>query len=236
MNRLKTKWKNIKADVRRRDVLVKKAKTKTGGGKLTPREQKIVDSQSFQDVATKMGVSASGNEARLDSDATTMPTPPTRRLARAFSSIAQDDESRMSFTESFDTESSERNDLDNSVPSIASMFQFSPRRSEVTSTVTSSTTTITKATANSNIRDIQLRNTVHLGDHLINMNKNDELQSQYLELQIERSKQQNARESIQTKILQAELDTVEALKQIEIQKARELAALEIEAKRKELNL
>lgn len=58
---------------------------KTGGGKLTPHQKQVVNSVLYQDLATKLGKSASGGDSRFDSDASESsnqlpPPPPTKRL------------------------------------------------------------------------------------------------------------------------------------------------------------
>lgn len=55
LNTIQNKWKNLKANARRRNQLIKKAQTQTGGGKLSHYEQKIVDSNLLADVATRLG-------------------------------------------------------------------------------------------------------------------------------------------------------------------------------------
>lgn len=69
IGQLQTKWRNIKADIRRRLQLIKKAQNiTTGGGKLSKKEKRIVESSLYREAADKMGASAAGNEARFDSD------------------------------------------------------------------------------------------------------------------------------------------------------------------------
>lgn len=76
----KKKFENIKKKARQRETLVKK-QLQTGGGQLTKAEQRIVQSQAYTDLALKLGISASGNEARGDSDAgSNDPIAPTGRL------------------------------------------------------------------------------------------------------------------------------------------------------------
>lgn len=79
------KFKNVKQKARQRDVLVKK-QLETGGGTLTKAEQKIVQSQAYADLATKLGISAFGNVARTDSDASSSNlVAPTNRLKNILS-------------------------------------------------------------------------------------------------------------------------------------------------------
>lgn len=76
----KKKFENVKKKARQRENLLKKL-SETGGGQLSKSDQRIVQSQAYTDLALKLGVSASGNEARADSDAgLTSPIAPTDRL------------------------------------------------------------------------------------------------------------------------------------------------------------
>lgn len=76
----KTKFKNIKSKARTRQVLVEKQK-RTGGGSLTNAEKRIISSPAYTDLALKLGISASGNEPRTDSDALSSNCQaPTQRL------------------------------------------------------------------------------------------------------------------------------------------------------------
>lgn len=67
----------------------------TGGGSLTKQEKRLVQSTAYQDLVLKLGISATGNEARSDSDAlsTKAPVePPNQRLTRVFSQFANDED------------------------------------------------------------------------------------------------------------------------------------------------
>lgn len=76
----RNKFDNIKRKARQREVLLKKQLI-TGGGQLSKAEQRIVKSQAYTDLVAKLGISASGNEARADSDGgLTDPEAPTNRL------------------------------------------------------------------------------------------------------------------------------------------------------------
>lgn len=89
---LKTKWKNIKAKVRRRNEFIKQAQQYTGGGPF--KDQRVIDSPLFMDIATRMGISLSGLAARFDSDSgtgTSTPNPPTNRLARVMNETVNED-------------------------------------------------------------------------------------------------------------------------------------------------
>lgn len=66
---------------RKHQLIVEKQKL-TGGGSLTKQEQRIINSRGYLDLALKLGISASGNEPRADSDAqpSTSSQSPTVRL------------------------------------------------------------------------------------------------------------------------------------------------------------
>lgn len=75
------KFANMKDIARKRDQMVAKQK-QTGGGSLTPHETRVVNSSAYMDLASKLGISASGNDPRADSDGNrAMTRPPTDRLA-----------------------------------------------------------------------------------------------------------------------------------------------------------
>lgn len=63
----------------------------TGGGSLTPHETRVVNSSAYMDLASKLGISASGNDPRADSDGNrTTVRPPTDRLACALDAPTDD--------------------------------------------------------------------------------------------------------------------------------------------------
>lgn len=76
------KFKNAKQSARTVDVLLKQ-QSNTGGGSLTPKEKRIVNSVGYLELANKLGRSARGNMPRADSDAdltASLTSPPTNRL------------------------------------------------------------------------------------------------------------------------------------------------------------
>lgn len=68
---------------------------KTGGGSLTKKQQKIMNSSLFADLALKLGKSASGSKARFDSDGVDTIPPPTKRLASKLPSTPSISESNI---------------------------------------------------------------------------------------------------------------------------------------------
>lgn len=73
----------MKEKARKRNHLLQKQKV-TGGGKLSNQEKRIVESQAYSDLVAKLGISASGNDARNDSDSQAVASQaPTGRLQTA---------------------------------------------------------------------------------------------------------------------------------------------------------
>lgn len=66
--------------------------------------------------------------------------------------------------------------------------------------------------------------------------ENNEMQTKYLELCVERAEIAKNRENLQLKRAEIELKLAEECMRIEVDKKRKLAAMELEAKRRELNL
>lgn len=62
----------------------------------------------------------------------------------------------------------------------------------------------------------------------------NDLQKQYLEIQISRARVVLEHEELKKKLTEVELQKAEELKQIEIEKQRRLAALDIEARERQL--
>lgn len=76
------KFKNAKQSARTVDVLLKQ-QLNTGGGSLSTKEKRIVNSVGYLLLANKLGKSARGNMPRADSDAdltASLISPPTNRL------------------------------------------------------------------------------------------------------------------------------------------------------------
>lgn len=90
IERLDTKWKNIKHDVRQRDAYIKKARRRTGGGELSKKEKRIAESQLYADIACKLGISVSGNVPRFDNDQSNSIPLPSNRLRNVLS-LGDDD-------------------------------------------------------------------------------------------------------------------------------------------------
>lgn len=80
MEYYKTKFKNVKENARKRRQYIAKQKI-TGGGRLTRQEQRIIQSNAYSDLVIRLGVSASGNDSRNDSDSLdSLTQPPTNLL------------------------------------------------------------------------------------------------------------------------------------------------------------
>lgn len=166
---LKNKWKNIKASARRRDKLIKKSQLQTGGGRLTIPEKRIVESPLYLDIANKLGVSASGNVPRFDSDSASgsQIEPPTSRLRQIMStnlnesidSVVNDEDTRMStgsnmttadignaLNATFQENSSDDLNQSSSLPELPSLNQSSSSSqfSRIASTPSTSTPSTSK--------------------------------------------------------------------------------------------
>lgn len=238
---MKNKWKNIKASARRRDALIKQAQTKTGGGKLTAPEKRIIESQSYADIANKLGISAKGNEARFDSDNVSGASiePPTRRLKRALrekepaDDIFVDEDSRMSTSSAMSTDSVNTTfeDVSDDHATPSSSNHVFPTMS-APSNESSEAAVNPKKKKKPNAEDYSSQFKVNLEQQ----QKNNLLQKQYLEVQIERSQIAKEREILEKRLVQMKVDKEQALMDIELDKQRQLAALEIEAKRREYGL
>lgn len=104
---------------REREVY-KKEMTKTGGGSLTPKQKKIANNLLYEDLAAKLGVSATGNDARFDNDSSSSSSvkPPTERLRK-----------RLNATTSEHSEISdsmaEQSDSDISIATVSTMGKLS---------------------------------------------------------------------------------------------------------------
>lgn len=247
---LQNKWKNIKQVARKREALRKRAQNQTGGGKLSKTEQRIVDSQLYADVAVKMGVSAFGNTARFDSDLDSIPTPPTSRLANA---ILDDDDSQMSFGSAMgnivDADSVDDYGASASTSGVKKVSKRCASRSKSMAS-TSVESFFSSSFSSKNIRDVRAETTVQLSEYLSKNNGNIELQAHLLRQQIDREEKAKERNDFQVRKSKAEaeraecdlkkakidLELAESLKEIEVEKARKLADMQIEAQRKNLGL
>lgn len=91
---LQSKWSNIKPLARRRQKIIIDATKKTGGGSLTEKQKGIIDGPLYRDIATRLGISASGNVPRFDSDSADQSEiePPSKRLKSKLSLNTSGDE------------------------------------------------------------------------------------------------------------------------------------------------
>lgn len=66
--------------------LLARQQKKTGGGSLSKKERRIVESPLYADIVHRMGPSASGNKPRFDNDQTdSIPSVPSKRLRNVLS-------------------------------------------------------------------------------------------------------------------------------------------------------
>lgn len=83
---------------------------------------------------------------------------------------------------------------------------------------------------------MQSDNILQLYDNLAQQEENNALHKQYLELQIQRAEVALHGEQLRTQLAEFEIQKATELKNIEMNKQKSLAKMEIEAKRRELNL
>lgn len=89
---------------------------------------------------------------------------------------------------------------------------------------------------NRNIRDMQVENAHMINDFLRAQMDNTCMQGDYMRVQIDRANVAKAREEVLLETAKVDRDRVEALAEIEIDKAKQLAAIEIEGKKKQYGL
>lgn len=220
------------------------SQSQTGGGKLTAAEKRANNNPLFKHVVSKLGISAVGNAPRHDSDATTsIVEPPTNRLKRSLrisSAVNYDEETRMS-TESevdfpntsleFSTQGSSQSGFHRSIdqPSTSTATaSSSSRRRPRQDSEASVAAPAKRQRKNNHFSDMQ--------DVLKQQIENNELQTKYLELSIERAEIAKNRENILLRRAEIELKQAEECMRIEIEKKQKLADMEIEARRRELDL
>lgn len=99
---------------------------KTGGGSLTSKQKKIVNNLLYEDLVNKLGVSATGIDARFDDDSSTSsaakPQPPTARLRTRISSTISGEEIADAHTEHSDSDTFS-NSTASTVTKLTSAFQ-----------------------------------------------------------------------------------------------------------------
>lgn len=229
---MQNKWKTVKASARRRDQLIRKSLSKTGGGFLSTFEKKIVESSLYSDVASKLGISAHGNEPRFDSDATLQSnaniTPPTQRLQNAINNEnASTSEQQEEIND--DDDDGVGTPLSESTTNLSTTTEVLCPIPSISSISPSSSQDLDTMKKRNTLKDAQFEN-------LNQQRENNEIYNKYLQLQVERSQFSKDREMIRLKMAKIELEKVEALRNIEIDKQKQLAQLEIDAKRRDLNM
>lgn len=244
---------------RTRDALLKRAQFKTGGGMLSDKEKRIAESNLYSDVATRMGISASGNVPRFDSDSVSSNDvlAPTRRLRRVQSvserrvSFAVDVE-QLVIESDEDFEMTEPMTLSSSASLSQPLQQPMPQPSTSSQQPMPQTSTTQPTTAkkkgtrrpSTSIRtdnkraknDIRSENLLLLNEHIKQQQEINELQKEYLDIQINRSRVALEREKLSLRVTELELQKAEELKNIEIDKQRRLADLDIAARQRQLNM
>lgn len=84
-----------------------------------------------------------------------------------------------------------------------------------------------------NIRDVQLNSSIQLNEYLVKQNANMDMQTQYLQNQIDRSKTAGDREKVLLQVAEVELERAKELAKIEVDKQRELAKIVIEGTKRQ---
>lgn len=219
---------------------MKKNLTKTGGGKLKGKDLRIVESPMYRDAAIKMGISATGNDARMDSDSQTMvgTVPPTKRLKNLTPSnnlLTNLSDESLEFE--IDLMSRENDDVGpTTFENILS--QQTPNTSKKTSaSMTSSSRAVSSRSTATNIRNMKSVSSDHSTQMTENLNQqstNNSLQKEYLELQVERTKIAIEREKLQKRLVEIEVMKAELLMEDEIQHRQEMMKLEAERMRREM--
>lgn len=233
---------------------------------MSRAEVRIVNSNLLGDVATKLGFSARGADARFDSDSnasvfssgsrTSMPPAPTRRTKRLFSYSDEDTTMSGKSKQSFDSI------LDDSVDETMNLNgEFSRSFSSIND---SSRENVSSSNSNSiekrkrHQRDVQneLMNE-NLKQHQSNLVKQNEaaaLQNKFWKLQAEKATISNEHEKLKMemtkitmekakiemeqfeKLTKIEIDKQAKLAKIEIDKQNAIAKMELDAKRKQLRV
>lgn len=205
----------------------------------------------YKHIVTKLGISAVGNEPRHDSDATTSTAePPTNRLKRALrlaSVVNYDEETQMSTESAIDSPCTSFALSQTQGPSL-SVSQISidqPSTSTATSVAHSQSQSGSRRRTHPNPEvgektPTKRKRTINyfseMKDVLQQQQQNNELQAKYLKLCVERAEIAKNRENLQLQKAEIELKTTEECMRIEVDKKKTLAKMEIEAKRRELNL
>lgn len=258
---------------RTRDALLKRAQFKTGGGMLSDKEKRIAESNLYSDVATRMGISASGNVPRFDSDSVSSNDvlAPTRRLRRVQSMserrvsfavdveqlvIASDEDFEMTEPMTLSSSASLSQPLQQPMPQPSTSSQQPMPQTSTSQPSTSRPTTLQSSASRTTAKkkgtrrpstsirtdnkraknDIRSENLLLLNEHIKQQQEINELQKEYLEIQINRSRVALEREKLSLRVTELELQKAEELKNIEIDKQRRLADLDIAARQRQLNM
>lgn len=245
---IKNKWKNIKSNARRRDNLVKKSQNETGGGKLTRGEERIVKSNLLGDVATRLGVSARGSDARFDSDSNSVPPAPTNRTKRVFS--MNDENTNMSMESSRSLASNPNDDGDfemNFDTQTTTPLASTSKESDSPRKNVSGSSQKRKRNQRDVQNELMNENLQQHYSNLLQQNESTAFQNQYWKSQVEKAKITIEHEKLKMqltevekqqseKLMNVEIDKQSKLAAIEIEKQKEIAKMEIVAKRKQLGI
>lgn len=237
---------------------MKKSLNATGGGKLTSKERRIVHSPLYRETANKMGVSATGNDPRFDSDSQDSVSaldPPTKRLreAEARQNLLADNlnisDECLNFDISLGIPEDARTSFENilsqaTTPATASSLQRPPQTrtaKTATATATATNATVTSSqripvrtpTTSSQAVSSRVTTNTPLSEHLNQQVDTSSLHKQYLEMQIERTKIAIEREKLQMRLVEIEVLKAETLWADEVEHKKLMMELEAQAMRRE---
>lgn len=220
---------------------------------MTPAEKRIMESTLFADVVTRLGISATGNEPRFDSDAgpsSSTVAAPTKRLRTVLSRADLgdfDDVTNMSFGSDGETTPTPLvENVDVAVASLNTSSQSNrsdvslvENRSDLEASASNAQTEQTSHSSSSrkrNFREVQMENSLQLNEQMAKNNETIALQQRYLQLQVERAEMAKDREVLQKRLLEIEVEKMDELKGLEIEKRKLMNDMELEAMRRNLNL
>lgn len=233
---------------------MKKLGGKTGGGKLTSKETRIVESNSYRDAAIRLGISACGNDPRFDSDSQASGSGVScnsKRLKRVlsrtnltenlshsedalppFNISLNDSDEDLRATDFQNILSQQRTPNDDAIEQRQSSVQQTSNPANVASTNIQQTEPVLRR-SNQATRVIRKDDYTQMNEGL--QHGNYLLQRDYLNLQIRRTKIAIEKEELQKLLVQIEVDKAQLLMMEEIEHKKTMMKLEVEAKQAEIN-
>lgn len=251
--------------MRRRASLLKKIEGKTGGGKLTTKEKRIVESDSYRDAALRMGISVTGNAPRFDSDSQDSVSNVlchSKRLKRVLSranvseNLTNSEETQHAFNLSLDesneshgitsfqnclTQPDAPTSISQEIPQSANVASSAQRQSSFqhASTSTSVSANVQQpGNAEKTPRPYRLSRPAIRNVREVDSTQTTEnasLQQEYLNLQIKRTQIGIEREELQKRLVEIDVQKAEMLMMEEVNHKKMMMKLELEAKQEELD-